>query len=189
MTDNLRKDILEVLISEKKLAKKVKELAKEINNDFRGKNPVLISILKGSVVFLSDLLKNIDIKCSVDFIAVSSYGGDIETSGVVKLIMDLRESIEGRNVLIIEDIVDTGLTIDYLRSNLLTRKPDSLKICSLLLKPEKMKIDIGFDYIGFEIPDKFVVGYGLDYREKYRNLPFIGTLKPEIYRKDYGEKK
>lgn len=182
MTDSIKNDIAEILISEEEIKKKVKEIADKISADYNGKHPVLVSILKGSIVFLSDLLKNIDINCSIDFIAVSSYSGDMESSGVVKLIMDLRESIEGRHVLLIEDIVDTGLTMAYLRDNLLTRKPRSFKICTLLSKPCNRQIHIDSCYVGFEIPDKFVVGYGLDYRERYRNLPFIATLKPEIYR-------
>ncbi|MGM0441240.1 MAG: hypoxanthine phosphoribosyltransferase [Elusimicrobiota bacterium] len=184
MKDNVNKDIREVLIDEKVIDDKVRELAEEINRDFAGKNPVLISILKGSVVFLSDLLKYVTIESSIDFIAVSSYEGDTESSGVVKLVMDLRESIEDRHVIIVEDIIDTGLTMAYLRDNFLTRKPASFNICSLLYKPENNEVNIDIDYMGFEIPDKFVVGYGLDYREKYRNLPYLGTLKPEIYRKD-----
>jgi hypoxanthine phosphoribosyltransferase len=180
--DNIRNDISEELISRQELNDKVKELAERINNDYRGKEPVLVSILKGSIVFLSELMKHLTIKSSIDFIAVSSYQGETESSGVVKLIMDLRESIEGKDVLLVEDIVDTGLTVAYLRDNLETRRPASLKLCTLLNKPENMEIDIKMDYLGFKIPDKFVVGYGLDYQEKYRNLPFIGTLKPEIYR-------
>ena len=182
MTSSIKNDIAEILISEEEIKKKVEEIAAQINVDYRDKNPVLVSILKGSVVFLSDLLKNIDIKCSIDFIAVFSYSGDTESSGVVKLIMDLRESIEGRHVLLIEDIIDTGLTMAYLRDNLLTRKPKSFKICTLLSKPSNRQIHIDSCYTGFEILNKFVVGYGLDYRERYRNLPFIATLKPEVYR-------
>ncbi len=180
--DNIRNDIREKLIAREELNSKVKELAESINRDYRGKNPVLISILKGSIVFLSKLMKYINIESSIDFIAVSSYRGREQSTGIVKMIMDLRESIEGRNVLLVEDIVDTGLTVAYLRDNLETRRPASLKLCTLLNKPENMEIDIKMDYLGFKIPDKFVVGYGLDYKEKYRNLPFIATLKPEIYR-------
>lgn len=182
MKDNINQDIQEVLLDRDKIQDKVKEIAGKINEDFTGKNPVLISILKGSVVFLSDLLKYIDIESSIDFIAVSSYGGDTESSGVVKLVMDLRESIEDRHVIVVEDIIDTGLTMAYLRDNFLTRKPASFNICSLLYKPENNEVNIDVDYMGFKIPDKFVVGYGLDYQEKYRNLPYLGTLKPEIYR-------
>ncbi|MDA3792171.1 MAG: hypoxanthine phosphoribosyltransferase [Elusimicrobia bacterium] len=181
--DNIRNDISEKLITREELNSKVKELAARINNDYKGKKPVMVSILKGSIVFLSELMKHITIESSIDFIAVSSYQGGTQSTGIVKMIMDLRESIEGRNVLLVEDIVDTGLTVAYLRDNLKTRRPASLKLCTLLNKPANMEIDIKMDYLGFKIPDKFVVGYGLDYQEKYRNLPFIGTLKPEIYRK------
>ena len=175
-------DINEILLSEEVIQKKVYELGQQINADYADKNPVLISILKGSVVFLADLMKVLDIKCSFDFIAVSSYEGDTESSGVVRLIMDLRESIEDRHVLMIEDIVDTGLTMDYLKENFKTRHPKSLKICSFLTKPENNEINIDVDYTGFEIPNKFVVGYGMDYNEQYRNLPYVGVLKPEVYR-------
>ncbi len=182
--DNIKEDIAGVLIDSEQVQNKVKELGKKISRDYKEKNPVLISVLKGSIVLLADLLKAVDISCSVDFIAVSSYGENTETSGVVKLIMDLRESIEGRHVLLVEDIVDTGLTMAYLKENLLTRHPASFKICALLSKPQRRQVNIDLDYIGFEIPDDFVVGYGLDYDEKYRNLDYIGTLKPRIYQKN-----
>ncbi len=181
-SDSIKNDIEEIVISSSRIKKRVKNLAKEISRDFKYKNPVFVSILKGSVIFLAELLKEIDIKCCVDFIAVSSYGYETESSGVVKMIMDLRESIKGRNVVLVEDIVDTGLTIAYIKENLLTRKPAEFKVCALLSKKEKRKIPIKIDYKGFEVPDKFVVGYGLDYGESYRNLEYIGTLKPEIYR-------
>lgn len=181
--DSIRKDISNILVTEDQIKNKIRELGERINKDYYGKNPVLISILKGSVVFLADILKVLDIKCSIDFIAVSSYEGGTASSGVVRLIMDLRESIEGRHVLLIEDIVDTGLTVSYLRDNLLTRKPESFKICTLLSKLRSCDTKIDIDYVGFEIPDKFVVGYGLDYMEKYRNLPYVAVLNPEVYRK------
>ncbi len=183
-TDNIHQDIEKVLIDSETINKKIKELGEKISCDYKGKNPVLIAILKGSVILLSDLLKAIDINCSIDFIEVSSYGENTESSGVVKLVMDLRESIENRHVLLIEDIVDTGLTMEYLRENLLTRHPASFKICSLLSKPDRRRVSIDLDYCGFEIPDDFVVGYGLDYNEKYRNLDYIGTLKKRIYKKN-----
>lgn len=181
MNNNIKDDIQEIILTEEEINEKVKELGAKINEDYSGKAPVLVSILKGSVVFLAGLLKNINIACSIDFIAVSSYGRSTESSGVVKLIMDLRESIEGMHVLLVEDIVDTGLTMEYLRNNLLTRNPESFKICTLLSKLKSKDIELDIDYKGFEIPDKFVVGYGLDYAERYRNLPFVATLKPEIY--------
>ncbi|MBN2406915.1 MAG: hypoxanthine phosphoribosyltransferase [Elusimicrobia bacterium] len=183
MKDSVKDDILEILIPETDIRTKVGELASRINADYRDKNPVFISVLKGSVIFLSDLMKNVDIRSSLDFIAVSSYEGDTESTGVVKLEMDLRESIEGRHVILVEDIVDTGLTMDYLKHNFMTRRPASFNICALLTKPERTRIKVDIAYKGFEIPDKFVVGYGLDYAECYRNLPFVATLRPEIYRK------
>lgn len=180
----IKNDISEVLVSEEQINNKVREMGQWICSDYKDKNPVLISILKGSVIFMADLMRSLNIKCSIDFMAVSSYRGNTETSGVVKLVMDLRETIEGRHVLLVEDIVDTGLTTAYLKENLLTRKPTSLKLCALLSKPDNRQVHIDIDYLGFEIPDKFVVGYGLDYREKYRHVPFIATLKPEVYRKN-----
>jgi hypoxanthine phosphoribosyltransferase len=180
--DSIRKDLSTILVSEEQIKSRMKELGEQLNRDYKDKNPVLISILKGSVVFMADLLKVLDFKCSIDFIAVSSYGGETESSGVVRMIMDVRESIEDRHVLLVEDIVDTGLTVSYLKDNFLTRKPKSFKICTLLSKPENRKIEIDIDYMGFEIPNKFVVGYGLDYMEQYRNLPFVGVLNPEVYR-------
>lgn len=182
MNKKIYNDIEEKVLSAGEIKRKVKKIGKKINKDYKDKNPVLISILKGSVVFLSDLLKYVDVKCSIDFIEVSSYKNRMESSGVVKMVMDVRESIEGRHVLLVEDIVDTGLTMAYLRDNFMTRKPKSFKICALLDKPQNRQINIDIDYKGFEIPDKFVVGYGLDYMEKYRNIPFVGTLRKEVYK-------
>ncbi|MBU2568084.1 MAG: hypoxanthine phosphoribosyltransferase, partial [Elusimicrobia bacterium] len=159
------------------------ELAKRISSDYKNRQPTFISILKGSVVFLSDLLRNLDIHCLVDFVAISSYGGETESSGVVRQLLDLRENPVGKDLIVVDDIVDTGLTLSYLRNNLMTRHPASLKICVLLDKKKKRKIDVPIDYTGFVIPDKFVVGYGLDYQEKYRNLPYVGVLNPEVYKK------
>lgn len=176
-------DILEVLLTEEQIARKVKELGERISRDYKGKEVTLISVLKGSVVFLADLCRHLQVTHRVDFMAVSSYGGETESSGVVRLIMDLRESPEGRNILIVEDLVDTGLTLNYLRENLMTRKPSSLKICTLLDKPQNRRVEVTVDYKGFDIPNKFVVGYGLDYKELYRNLPYVGVLKPGVYRR------
>lgn len=181
--NSIKDDISEILISEDRIKNKVGELGKKINRDYCRKSPVLVAILKGSIIFLSDIMRFLDISCSLDFIAVSSYAGDTESSGVVRLIMDLRESIEDRHVLLIEDIVDTGLTAAYLKDNLLTRRPKSFKICTLLSKPDNRRVKIDIDYVGFEIPNRFVVGYGLDYMEEYRNLPYVALLKPEVYRK------
>ncbi len=165
-----------VLLSREEIAQKVKHLAGEVSRDYSGKTPLLICVLKGAVVFLSDLMRFLDIPVEIDFMAVSSYGKSTHTSGVVRILKDLEGSIEGKDVIIIEDIVDTGLTLDYLRENLLSRNPRSLKIAALLDKPERRKVQIEPDYRGFYIPDEFVVGYGLDFNEKYRNLPHISVL-------------
>ena len=178
----LEDDVAEILITEEELQARVAELGKAISNDYRGKDLLLVCILRGAVVFLSDLMRHITIPHEIDFMAVSSYGAATETSGIVRILKDLETSIEGRDVLIVEDIVDTGLTLDYIISNLKTRRPASLRTCVLLNKSERRLVDVPLDYVGFDIPNKFVVGYGLDYGEKYRNLPFIGVLKPELYR-------
>lgn len=176
-------DISEILISEEELCEIVTRLGKEISEDYKDKNLMLISVLKGSVVFMADLMRAIKIPCKIDFMAVSSYGSGTKTSGVVKIIKDLTEPIEGADVLIVEDILDSGVTLSYLKKLLIARNPKSIKICTLLDKPERRKSDIFADYVGSSIPDEFAVGYGLDYDEKYRNLPFIGSLKPSVYQK------
>lgn len=177
----MKEDIKEILLSEKKIADIVNELGKRISNDYKGKELIVVGILKGAILFLSDLIRSIDIPLMLDFIAVSSYGTSTETSGAVRFLKDLDVSIEGKHVLIVEDIVDTGLTLNYLLDNLKARKPASLKTCTLLDKPSRRQVDIKIDYNGVEIPDYFVVGYGLDFAERYRNLPYIAVLKPEIY--------
>ncbi|SHF12175.1 hypoxanthine phosphoribosyltransferase [Caldanaerobius fijiensis DSM 17918] len=174
-------DISEILIGEDELKDKVKELGRIITRDYAGKEPVLIGVLKGAIMFISDLIRYIDLPITIDFMAISSYGASTRSSGVVKIIKDLDHSIQDKDVIIIEDIIDSGLTLSYLRKNLMERGPRSIKICTLLDKPERRMTDVKVDYVGFTIPDKFVVGYGLDYAEKYRNLPYIGVLKPEIY--------
>lgn len=179
----LHPDIKEVILSEEKIRKRVRELAEQISEDYKGKTPVLVSVLKGSVIFLSDLLRFMKINPKIDFIGVSSYQGKTQTTGEVRLVMDLKDPIYGEDVIIVEDIVDTGLTLEYLRENLLTRKPSSLRICVLLDKIEARKVDVPIDYRGFVIPNKFVVGYGLDYDERYRNIPYIGVLKEEVYKR------
>ncbi len=179
----MRKDIQEVLYSEEVLANRVKELGEQISKDYEGKKLLVVGILKGSVLFAAELIKNISIPCEIDFMEVSSYGNSTETSGVVRILKDLNEDIEGKDILIVEDIVDTGVTLDYLLKYLKTRKAKSVEIASLLNKSARRKVDIEAKYIGFEVPDGFIVGYGIDYAEKYRNLPFIGILKPEIYEK------
>jgi len=177
------KYIKEVLISEEQLQEKIKELANVINNDYEGKELFLIGILKGSVPFMADLMKSIKIPMTMDFMAVSSYGASIESSGVVRILKDLDFSIEDKNVIIVEDIIDSGITLNYLMEYLENRKPASIEIATLLNKKERRKVDISAKYIGFEVPDEFVVGYGLDYAEKFRNLPFVGILKEEVYQK------
>lgn len=174
-------DISEILLSEEELKNIVNRLGEEISRDYKGKNLILISVLKGSVIFMADLMRAIKIPCKIDFMAVSSYGAGTKTSGEVKIIKDLTESVEGEDVVIVEDILDSGVTLSYLKKLLLARNPASIRICTLLDKPERRKADIIADYAGTEIPDAFAVGYGLDYAEKYRNLPFIGVLKPEVY--------
>lgn len=174
-------DIEKVLVTEEELKEKVNELGKKISEDYKGKNLLLVSILKGSVAFMADLMRAITIPCQIDFMSVSSYGSGVKSSGVVKIIKDIDIEIEGYDILIVEDILDSGLTLSYLMDILKTRKANSIKICTLLSKPERRKVQVDVSYEGFVIPDEFVVGYGLDYDEKYRNLPFIGILKPEVY--------
>lgn len=178
----MKDDIKEVLFTEKQLREKEKELGKKISEDYRGKDLILVGILKGSVPFMADLLKEIDIPCTMDFMAVSSYGSSTKTSGVVRILKDLDFEIEGKDVLIVEDIIDSGVTLSYLIDCLKGRKPSSIQIACLLNKPDRRKKVLDVKYIGFRVPDYFLVGYGLDYSEKYRNLPYIGVLKEEVYK-------
>lgn len=175
-------DIEKVLFSTEELQTKIKELGRAISRDYAGKELLMIGVLRGAVVFMADLARAVDIPVAIDFMAVSSYGASTTTSGVVRILKDLDESIEGRHVLVVEDIVDTGLTLNYLLDIIKSRNPASVRLCALLNKPERRKADVQVDYAGFDIPDAFVVGYGLDYAERYRNLPFIGILKPEVYK-------
>lgn len=177
----MNKDIKKILIDEESLQSKVRELGSKITEDYKGKELLLICVLKGAVVFVSDLMKRIDLPLEVDFMAVSSYGSDTKSSGVVRILKDLNQGIEGKNVLIVEDIIDSGLTLSYLIENLKARGPESVEICTILDKPDRRKTDIDIKYTGFQVPDEFVVGYGLDYAEKYRNLPYVAVLKEEIY--------
>lgn len=179
----MREDIKKVLFDEEQLSKKVRELGEQISKDYEGKDLLVVGVLKGSVVFAADLIKNIDIPCEIDFMAVSSYGNSTESSGVVRILKDLDHSIEGKHVLLVEDIVDSGITLTYLLKYLKARKAESIEIVSLLNKPERRTVDLEVKYIGFEVPNEFIVGYGIDYAEKYRNLPFIGVLKEEVYNK------
>jgi len=178
----MRKDIKEVLLTQEQISKRIKEMGKKISSDYSGKRLVLVGILKGSVIFLSDLMKEIDIPCTMDFMAVSSYGSATESTGVVKILKDLDSSIEGEDVLIVEDIIDTGITLSYLKNYLKSRHPSSIEIASLLNKPSRRKSEIVPKYIGFDVPDYFLVGYGMDFDEKYRNLPYVGSLKEEVYK-------
>ena len=177
----LRDDVAEILIDEDRLRNRIRELGERISTDYEGKRPLLVCILKGGVVFLADLSRQITVPHEIDFMAISSYGSSTESSGIVRILKDLDTNISGRHVLIVEDIVDTGRTLEYVMRNLETRQPASLRICTLLSKPSRREIDIPADYVGFEIPNVFVIGYGLDFAEIYRNLPFIGVLKPEKY--------
>lgn len=176
------KDIKKVLLTEEQILNKVKEIASEISKDYEGKDLLIVGILKGSVLFASDIIKNITIPCQIDFMAVSSYGNSSETSGIVRILKDLDHSIEGKDILIVEDIIDSGVTLDYLLKYLKARKANSIEILTLLTKPSRRKVDISVKYCGFEVPDEFLVGYGLDFAEKYRNLPYIGILKEEVYK-------
>lgn len=177
----MRNDIESIFFTEEELAEKVKELGAKITADYAGKDPLIVGVLKGSFVFMADLMRRIDINCEVEFMAVSSYGSGTTTTGAVKITKDLNHDIEGRHVIIIEDILDSGVTLNYLKQYLAGRKPASISICALLDKPARRIADVKADYVGFNCPDAFIVGYGLDYAEKYRNLPYIGVLKPEIY--------
>ena len=177
----MENDIGEILLTRQQILEKTAELGRKITEDYRDKNPLLICILKGGLMFLADLMRHIQLPLEIDFMAVSSYGDSTESSGVVRILMDLERNIQGRHVLIVEDIIDTGRTLNYIMENLRTRGPASVKVCTLLNKPARRELDIPVDYVGFDIPDEFVVGYGLDYGEIYRNLPFLGVLKPELY--------
>jgi hypoxanthine phosphoribosyltransferase len=166
----------EVLVQKDELEHRVKALGAEISSDYEGRNPLLVGVLKGAVFFLSDLMRRIEVPCEVDFMAVASYGSATDSSGVVRILKDLDTPIEGRHVLIVEDIVDSGLTLQYLLRSLGAREPASLEVCALLVKPERRKVDLPIRYVGFEIPDRFAIGYGLDHAERHRNLPYVAAL-------------
>lgn len=174
-------DIKEILFTEEQIQAKVKELAEKINHDYRDKNPVLVGVLNGAFVFLADLMRHLDLTCTVDFVSWSSYGKDTSSSGIFRIMKDLETNVESKHVLIVEDIIDTGLTLHYLLDTVRARRPASVKVVALLDKPSRRRIEAKADYLGFKIPDAFVVGYGLDFAQRYRNLPFIAILKPEIY--------
>jgi hypoxanthine phosphoribosyltransferase len=172
--------VSEILIDEETLHGRIAELGAQVSDDYRGEDLLLIGVLKGAVFFMADLMRSIEIPCEVDFMAISSYGAGIDSSGVVRILKDLDVSIEGRNVLVVEDIIDSGLTLSYLLRNLEAREPASLEVCALLTKPERRENDVVCRYVGFEIPNRFVIGYGLDFAERYRNLPFVGVLRDEL---------
>ena len=176
----MENDIQKVLISAEEIEETVAGIGRRISRDFEGKDPIFIGVLKGCFIFMADLMRHVNIKCSMDFMSVSSYKGTTST-GAVNITKDIGESIEGRHVIIVEDILDSGLTLNYLKNYLMMRKPASITIATLMDKPSRRKADVYADYSCFEVPDEFVVGYGLDYNQRYRNLPYIGVLKPEIY--------
>lgn len=179
----MREDIASILLSEEQIHTRVRELGAEISRDYAGKEPLFVGVLKGCFIFMADLFREVTIHGSVDFMAVSSYGNGTSTTGAVKINKDLSQDIENRDVIIVEDILDSGITLSYLTKYLQNRKPSSICIATLLDKPARRGADVQAKYVGFTVPDAFVVGYGLDYAEKYRNLPFIGVLKPEVYEK------
>lgn len=183
----MQNDIEKVLYSEEELKNICKRLGEQISEDYKDKNLLLVSVLKGSVIFMGDLMRSITVPCRIDFMAVSSYGSGTVSTGRVKIKKDLDIDISGYDLLVVEDILDSGITLDNLRRILMLRNPKSIKICTLLDKPERRKADIKADYVGTIVPDEFVVGYGLDYDEKYRNLPFIGVLKRSVYDKSTEE--
>lgn len=179
--NDLNDPIKEVLLTEEEIDKRVSELAKEISEEYRGKDLLVVGILKGAVIFLSDLVKRLEFPVMLDFMAVSSYGKSSVSTGEVRILKDLDYSVEGKDILIVEDIIDTGLTLNYLKDILGKRGAKGVKICTLLDKPDRRTVGVNIDFLGFEIPDEFVVGYGLDYNEQYRNYPFVGALKEEVY--------
>ena len=177
------KETVRVLIPEDKVDERIAQLGAQISQDYAGRQVHLIGILKGSIFFICELAKRITVPVTMDFMSVSSYGAGTKSSGVVKLIKDLDEPVNGKDILVVEDIIDSGRTLSYLLKNLSDRQPASISLCTLLDKPERREVDVEVDYQGFHIPDEFVVGFGLDYAQRYRNIPYIGVLKPEIYEK------
>ena len=176
----LERAVGEILIDEETLAARVAELGVEVSSDYQGRDLLLIGVLKGAVFFMADLMRHLTVPCEVDFMAISSYGDSTDSSGIVRILKDLDINIDGRDVLVVEDIIDSGLTLSYLRRSLEARSPDSLEICSVLTKPDRREIDVPVRYVGFEIPNKFVIGYGLDFAERYRNLPYVGVLHESL---------
>jgi hypoxanthine phosphoribosyltransferase len=176
----LERAVGQILIDQETLSSRVAELGAEVSGDYEGRDLLLIGVLKGAVFFMADLMRHLTVPCEVDFMAISSYGAQTDSSGVVRILKDLDINIEGRHVLVVEDIIDSGLTLSYLMRNLESREPASLEICALLTKPDRREIDVPVRWIGFEIPNKFVIGYGLDFAERYRNLPYVGVLSDDL---------
>ena len=176
----LERGVAEILVDEETLRARVAELGEEISNDYTGRDLLLVGVLKGAVFFMADLMRCLTVPCEVDFMAISSYGAASDSSGVVRILKDLDIPLDGRHVLVVEDIIDSGLTLSYLVRNLESRAPASLEVCALLTKPGRRQIGVDVRYVGFEIPNRFVIGYGLDFAERYRNLPYVGVLDPEI---------
>jgi hypoxanthine phosphoribosyltransferase len=176
----LEEAVTDVLIDRDALQKRIAELGEEISADYAGRDLLLVGVLKGAVFFMADLMRGLSIPCEIDFMAISSYGDSTDSSGVVRILKDLDINIEGRDVLVVEDIIDSGLTLSYLMRNLEAREPASLEICALLTKPDRREIEVPVRYVGFEIPNRFVIGYGLDFAERYRNLPYVGVLDPAL---------
>jgi hypoxanthine phosphoribosyltransferase len=180
VSSELDRDVSEILIEEEALQRRIAELGEEISADYAGRDLLLIGVLKGAVFFMADLMRRLTVPCEIDFMAISSYGGQTDSSGVVRILKDLDTNIKGRHVLVVEDIIDSGLTLSYLMRNLRSREPASLEICALMTKPARREIDVPVRYVGFEIPNRFVIGYGLDFGERYRNLPYVGVLSAEL---------
>jgi hypoxanthine phosphoribosyltransferase len=185
MSESLHDDVSEILVDTERLHARIGELGARITTDYEGKDLLLVGVLKGAVFFMADLMRELALPCEIDFMAISSYGAGTDSSGVVRILKDLDLNIAGRDVLVVEDIIDSGLTLSYLMRTLRARRPATLEICTLLTKPERREIDVPVRYVGFEIPNRFVIGYGLDFAERYRNLPYIGVLKPELVPPDH----
>jgi hypoxanthine phosphoribosyltransferase len=183
---NLRDDIDHILVTEQEIRDAAANLGRQLTEDYTGKDLLLIGVLRGAIMFIVDLARAIDLPLTLDFMAVASYGASTQTSGIVRILKDLDSSIEGKHVLVVEDIIDSGLTLNYILETLRTRNPASLRVCTLLNKVERRRVDVPVDYVCFNIPDEFVVGYGLDFNQIYRNLPFVGVLKPEAYERTLG---
>ena len=178
--DTVKDAVGEILIEEEPLQARIAELGAEVSREYEGRDLLLVGVLKGAVFFMADLMRELTIPCEIDFMAISSYGAATDSSGVVRILKDLDANIAGRDVLVVEDIIDSGLTLSYLMRSLKARKPASLEICALLTKPERREIDVPVKFVGFEIPNKFVIGYGLDFAERYRNLPYVAVLHPDL---------